>query len=418
METIFVQIASYRDPELVPTVINCIANAKKPNRLHFCIGWQHDGTQDIGPLKKLRNVKIIDVPFTETKGACWIRNKIQQHYKKETYTLQLDSHHRFIKNWDEELINMYKSLKARKIKKPLITAYLPSYQPNNDPAGRLNECWQVNFDRFLPEGVVFLRPSYLRDWNTLQGPVPARGYSAHFTFTSGDFCKKVPHDPQLYFHGEEISLAVRAYTHGYDLFHPHKIIAWHHYTREGSKKHWDDHTDWNVLNSQSYKRVKILLGVDGEDPNQIDWGKYGLGKKRTLQQFERYAGVEFKTRRFHKHSIEERTPPVPFISEEDYNKNICNWHKYCIDVYKGDVPEHDYDFWCCVFKDKNNKDLFRKDLDKTEIDALMRMDPNDKFIHIWREFHCETKPDKWTIWPHSVSKNWENKIIERDIPYA
>ncbi len=75
-------------------------------------------------------------------------------------------------------------------------------------------------------------------------PIPARFYSAHFAFTVGQFCKEVPHDPEYYFHGEEISIAVRAYTWGYDLFHPHKVIAWHEYTRKGRTKQWDDDKEW------------------------------------------------------------------------------------------------------------------------------------------------------------------------------
>lgn len=63
-------------------------------------------------------------------------------------------------------------------------------------------------------------------------PVPARFYSGHFTFADGIFAEEVQHDPTFYFHGEEITIAVRAYTHGYDSFHPHKILAWHEYTRK------------------------------------------------------------------------------------------------------------------------------------------------------------------------------------------
>lgn len=417
MNKIFVQIASYRDPELVPTVLDCIANAKYPKRLRICIGWQHAGDEDISAISKLPNVEILDIPYTETKGACWVRSKIQAEYAGEEYTLQLDSHHRFVKDWDAKLINLYKSVKTKKTPKPLLTAYLPSYQPTNDPAGRLNECWQINYDRFLPEGVVFLRPSLLRDWKNRTKPAPARALSAHFIFTQGKWCKEVPYDADLYFHGEEISLAARSFTHGYDLFTPHEVVIWHYYTREGSKKHWDDHKNWDVLNNTSYKRVKILLGVDGEDQKQINFGKCGLGKKRKLSEFEKFCGVEFKTRRFHKHSIEEQVPPVPYESEEKYQEGICNWVKYCIDVYKGDLTENDYDFWCCVFKDDNNKDLYRRDLDENEIKNLLIQDPNDKFIHIWREFYTDVKPTKWTIWPHSRSKGWNTKILENKIPY-
>ena len=41
-ERIFIQIAAYRDPELVPTLKDCIDKAKYPDRLRFGICWQHE----------------------------------------------------------------------------------------------------------------------------------------------------------------------------------------------------------------------------------------------------------------------------------------------------------------------------------------------------------------------------------------
>ena len=416
-ETIFVQIAAYRDPELIPTIKDCIARAAKPERLHFCIGWQHSPDENIDELAGIPNIVIIDVPHTETKGACWIRRKIQEQYKGEKYTLQLDSHHRFVQDWDKVVVKMYKGLVKDGYKKPLLTTYLCSYDPKNDPQSRLNEAWQINYDRFLPEGPIFLRPSTLKGWKELTKPVPSRALSAHFIFTRGKFCNEVPYDEELYFHGEEISLAVRAYTHGYDLFHPHIPLVWHQYIRAGSKKHWDDHQNWGALNSISYNRVKILLGVDGEDSSQINYGKVGLGTERTLQQFERYAGVSFKDRKFHKDVVSETLPPVKYIDEETFQKELTCMYKYCIDVYRPNLLENDYDFWVVVFKDKDNNNMFRKDADAQEIATIMNADPNDKFVHIWREFNTESKPYKWTVWPHSKSKGWETKIIENEIKY-
>ena len=43
--SIFIQIASYRDPELVPTLDSLFDNAKFPNDLMVCIAWQHS-TED------------------------------------------------------------------------------------------------------------------------------------------------------------------------------------------------------------------------------------------------------------------------------------------------------------------------------------------------------------------------------------
>lgn len=419
--TIFIQIASYRDPELLKTLADCIKNAKHPDNLRFAIAWQHakeDKWDTLTKYKKDKRFKILDINYQESKGVCWARSLLNEQYAGETYTLQLDSHHRFVKDWDVQMIEMLESLKEKGHKKPVLTGYIPDFFPDSYSIQTRNIVpWIMVFDRFFPEGVVFVRPEAMDDYKERTEPIPSRFMSAHFIFADGKFINEVPYDSKYYFHGEEIDLAIRSYMNGYDLFHPHRVLVWHEYTRNGKKKHWDDHKDWDKLNNTAYKRVKILLGVDGEDPKQINFGKCGLGKKRKLSEFERFCGVEFKTRRFHKHSIEELVPPVPYESEEKYQEGVCNWVKYCIDVYKGDVQENDYDFWCCVFKDENNKDLYRKDLDDNEIRSLINLDPNDKFIHIWREFYTDVKPAKWTIWPHSKSKGWEHKILENKIPY-
>jgi len=40
MTKIFIQIASYRDPELLPTLNSALCNAKYPENLTFGIVWQ------------------------------------------------------------------------------------------------------------------------------------------------------------------------------------------------------------------------------------------------------------------------------------------------------------------------------------------------------------------------------------------
>jgi hypothetical protein len=40
-DKIFIQIASYRDPELLSTINHCLSRAKYPENLVFSIAWQH-----------------------------------------------------------------------------------------------------------------------------------------------------------------------------------------------------------------------------------------------------------------------------------------------------------------------------------------------------------------------------------------
>jgi len=404
-ETIFIQIAAYRDPQLVPTVLDCIANAKHPERLHFCIGWQHSEDEKIDELKNYSNIQILDIPYKEAKGACWIRNLIQQQYKGETYTLQLDSHHRFTKDWDEIVIGMLKQLQGKGHPKPLLTGYISSFDPENDPQRRVSVPWKMDFDRFIPEGAIFFLPASIDDYIERTEPVPSRFYSAHFCFTLGQFCKEVPHDPEYYFHGEEISIAVRAYTWGYDLFHPHKIIAWHEYTRKGRTKHWDDHSTWIESNNKCHLRNRKLFEMDGEK-RDIDFGPYGFGPVRTLHDYERYAGISFKHRAVQQYTLDRQYPPNPPV--EDWEKSLCRIFKHCIDIRYDQVPEKDYDFWCVAFKDKDGKDLYRKDADAAEIERMFK-DP-DKYCKIWRQFDTSVKPCSWIVWPHSISKGWAEPI--------
>ena len=47
---IFVSVASYRDAELVPTVLDALAKAQHPERLLIGICWQHGDDEYVTPL--------------------------------------------------------------------------------------------------------------------------------------------------------------------------------------------------------------------------------------------------------------------------------------------------------------------------------------------------------------------------------
>jgi hypothetical protein len=409
-QKIFIQIASYRDPQLLPTLRDCISKSKYPENLVFSIAWQHSVDDEWDTLDEYvtdSRFKIIDIDYRDSKGACWARNKLQQNYIDEEYTLQLDSHHRFIENWDEELIGMFNQLKNKGIEKPLLTSYISSFDPEKDPEGRVNVPWKMNFDRFIPEGAVFFLPAGIDNFKELSEPVPARFYSAHFAFAAGSFVKEVPHDPEYYFHGEEISIAVRAYTWGYDLFHPHKIVIWHEYTRKGRTKQWDDDKTWGDKNSNSHLRNRKLFEMDGLTKD-IDFGIYDFGNVRTLEDYERYAGISFKKRAVQKYTLDNNLAPNPPLYGVEFEESFLKIFKHCIDVHKGSFKETDYDFWAVIFEDERNQPLNRKDILSDEINNMLN--DSDEFIKIWRTFDTIKKPAKWIVWPHSSSKGWLDKI--------
>lgn len=412
MSKIFVQIASYRDPQLVPTIEDMLSNAKKPKNLVFSIARQfseEDGFDNVDKYRKDKRFKILDIPYNESEGVCWARNLTQQLYSGEEYTLQIDSHMRFVKDWDVTLIKMIKGLQKDGYPKPLLTGYVPSFDPENDPAGRAQEPWRMVFDRFIPEGAVFFLPETIPGWQKLKKPVTSRFYSAHFCFTLGQFSNEVQHNPEYYFHGEEISIAARAYTWGYDLFHPHIPVVYHEYTRKGRTKQWDDDKMWGERNKKSHLANRRLFGMDGETQEGHD-GPYGFGPVRTLKDYEKYSGLLFEKRAIQKYTQEKNYPPNPYNyeTEEDWKNDFMSIYKHCIDIGYTQVQEKDYDFWVVAFHGPNDETLYRKDSDKGEIESYFR-DP-DGYCKVWREFQTDILPKYWVVWPHSESKGWCDRI--------
>jgi len=322
MNSIYVQVASYRDSELLPTLRDLRAKSSGKNKINIGICWQKDDSETIEEFQNDPDVRILSVPWNESKGLGWARSEIQKMYQDEDYTLQLDSHHRFSKDWDVDLIKMYKSLKGRS-EKPLLTAYAASYDPLNDKVLNPTPSWIWPHD-FKSSGTIWFNPVSITNWNMIEGPIRGRLVSGHYYFTTGAHCKEYIYDPDMYFAGDEICLSVRSYTLGYDIWHPHRCYVWHHYGRTDRAKHWTDHAEnnkkegkikksWNERDEWSKKRIRHLLG---EENNNIDLGIYGLGDKRTLADYELYSGIDFRNRRITRDAIEGREPPVIYKTED------------------------------------------------------------------------------------------------------
>jgi len=301
-DTIFVQIASYRDPELVPTLRSLFSNAKHPELLRVGLAWQKDNTESLEEFKNDGRIVVLEIPYRESKGVCWARNLIQKLYKDEKFTLQIDSHHRFTKNWDVVLIKMFNRLQRQGYDKPLITSYLPSFDPSTEEKD--DTPWSLTVQRYLPEGPAFPVPERIENFNKLKTPIKASLYSAHFAFTLGKFCKEVPHDPEIYFHGEEPSIGARAFTWGYDLFHPHRVVGWHEYSREKKNKHWNDN-DWIERDENSFLRYRKLFSIGKEKYVEEEFGRFGFGKIRTVEEYFEQTGFNFKKKTMSKEEVSD-----------------------------------------------------------------------------------------------------------------
>jgi hypothetical protein len=217
-----VPIASYRDPQLGATLRDLIAKAADPKRLHIGVCLQLDPSDQQscgqpslpqGEAPQGAQLTLDPVAASASQGVCWARARTQKLWQHEPFTLQIDSHMRCITGWDDALL----------------------------------ACWQRCGDR---RAVLSVYPNAFElpdHGDTAMLPLMVAFVAAGLLFGPGELIREVPYDPELYFHGEEITLALRLWTRGFNLYNPDRLLLFHPYTTSGSGSptHWADHSSWN-----------------------------------------------------------------------------------------------------------------------------------------------------------------------------
>ena len=403
--SIFVSIAAYRDAQLGPTIRDCIAKARYPKDLRFGICWQHGPEEAAPALPEGTVCRLLDVDWRESRGACWARAQIMRLWDGEDYFFQLDSHHRFAREWDVKLIDYMRRTNSAK---PLLTTYGTPFIPAENEVLD-EEPMQMNFDYFTPQSIALFRPGYIVNWRRLNRPLRARFISAHFLFTIGEFVEEVPYDSELYFIGEEISLTIRAFTHGYDLFHPPEPIVWHEYTRSYRPKHWDDHvtqqkveTEWHQRDGRSVAKVQQFLKAPTVGP-------FACGTVRSFTDYEAYAGLSFRHKRVQDYTKRFEEPPNPPLPA-DWAEATRSW-RVVVAIDRAALPESALrhpEFWYVGAHDADGQEIYREDLANEELHYLLAV--SGPQILIERRFESYAEPLTWTVWPFSKFDGWLDKI--------
>lgn len=292
MDKILVEIAAYLDPDLLNTVTSAIKQSDYPDRVFFSICYQGDDLKDYEVLRKIPNCKIKHLKESEVQGLCYARYLCEQMIEDEKYIYQIDSHMRFVKHWDTEMIRQLLSLNDQK-------AFISSYPANlddemvalpvNDVAFSNPTLPTINFAKnfyddnfFIQFDSRFANPDEL---NQLNSPFISGGN----LFSFAKLQKEVPHDPKMYWHSDELAMAIRYYTNGWSNYTPKESYIYHKYFRKNRAIH---HTYAEGKKIEE-KRFAELLNLS--DPPH-DLGKYGLGQTRTLAQFESCTGINFTSK--------------------------------------------------------------------------------------------------------------------------
>jgi hypothetical protein len=400
--TIFVSIASYRDPDLIPTIGDCIRRARWPGQLRFGICWQH-GRGEASP----RNIgsgriDVIDVPWRSSRGACWARSEIMKLYEGEDFFLQLDSHHRFVEGWDAILLDQAQRTGATR---PLLTTYAAPFQPDR-PLPAFDVPTGMKFNCFRADGTPSTGITMEPGWADRERPVRARFVSAHMLFTLGSFVEDVAYDPELYFYGEEISLAIRAFTHDYLPFHPSAHLMWHQDPRRTGPLHWDDHVAGRGVEVTAAERDRASLTKVNRFLQDPQVGPLACGTARSFHEYQVYSGLDFRRRTASasaRRGDEPAPPPPPEASMRTWTLRIA--------IDRVALPDAALDrprFWYIGIHDDQDAELARQDAGPAELGAALAR--SDGRIVIQRQIRSPRPPARWTVWPVDRRGQWLDRV--------
>jgi hypothetical protein len=313
MPSIFVHIAAYRDAECLPTIRDLFQKAARPHDIFSGVCWQFlpgIESETLALDSFADQVRVVSIDCAKSGGPCWARAQSQQFFNNEDYVLQIDSHTRFVPSWDEL---MCQELTRCEDPKAVLTCNPPAYHPPDqlepNPRPMVKRAAVL-----MPQKDIRPRAEYLDFYP--ESPVLTAFVSGAFVFGRGELLRQVPSDPWMYFNQEETSYSMRLYTHGWNVYCPSRVLVYHHYFGPPAPtptrpQHWRDLQEWGKYQKIAKARFNHLskFSVSTDPDVLVDLDKYSLGHVRSLEEYEEFCGVNFRTKTVTEHGLQLRFVP-------------------------------------------------------------------------------------------------------------
>ena len=299
--SLFVSLAAYCDPLLHFTIGRALATASDPAGLHFAVVDQSPDSarplqpQEVAPAR----LSYLRIDPVYARGPCWARAVAMTLYDGEDWYFQIDSHMDFDPGWDHQLIAQAMALLPGRAGVVLSSYPNPFVFEGQQVMRRV--CTDQVLAHVVKPGAVFdpEHPVLPFEAHPVEKdhPIPGFHLGAGCLFAPGRLVDELPYDPGFYFHGEEQALALRLFTHGWDIFHMPRLPVYHLYNNAESGAarrplHWDPEHDtrrsqtWWSLEQRSRKRLAALAA------GQLR-GSFGLGRQRTVADYASFCGIDY-----------------------------------------------------------------------------------------------------------------------------
>ena len=321
-ETIFVSVPSYRDPQCFDTIKSLWTNATQPKNIYVGVCQQNsDMDEDVGNKVRMmfpslydNNFFILRVDADEATGPCMARELIENFlYDDQDFVLMIDSHTTFRNNWDTRLLDEW-----RRTKDPC--AILTTY-PNQYGGGNKWSSQQPTFLKAKKWSFVKF-PLYIQGRFKEQPgkPVPAIVIAAGFCFLPRHAVDKAPYvtDVPFSFIGEETVMAIKYFTHGFNIYSPTENIVETSFRRSERPNFTEIvRTQKDDIREESNRRLlDIACGRLSSE----------VGEERLVEDYYAYSGMDIRNGSLNslsQHGVTARdTPSDAFSKWGDSMKNI------------------------------------------------------------------------------------------------
>jgi len=301
MKKIFVNVCSYRDKLLLPTIESLIENESGRNEI-----------VKAPDLVKKTNIryKRIDPEFSD--GVVWARSINSMQIYEEEFQYQIDSHMLFDKGWDHYLILDY--LHACKVAghdRVLLTCGTKNFDLDGDRITKhtLTDDISVNLGYYQFDKNMRLHAH--GPWVPARDVVsPSRHICAGNFFAPAKWVKEVGYNTNIFFEGEEQMFALTSFLKGYSIYHMRRAKVYH-YLRSANhetKQTVNPVVDARRLNMNKKRSEKELS-------NFI----YSVDEAK-LEEFRKHTGVDYINRKLEERAISRHIKPDVEIDWEIPNK--------------------------------------------------------------------------------------------------
>eukprot|EP00038_Savillea_parva_P025430 m.47631 g.47631 ORF g.47631 m.47631 type:complete len:559 (-) comp6913_c0_seq1:59-1735(-) len=304
---ITVLVAAYRETKCPKTLVNLFTKAKHPDRIRIGVIQQNKEDEDVDCQRGMcellgkpanaeecpyfNQVRMVRMKHTEAKGPVFARaQQIRTIEDNDDFCMQIDAHTDAVQDWDTQILSEWYETENEYA---VITTYPTEVSHLNENGGG-HWTMPYNCHAQFAGATGLVANSVASTAANMEYPILQPLWAAGLSFARCHAERQVPTDPELksVFAGEEFGRGSRLWTSGYDFYALRRPVIGTWY---GGDK--GNHADWRMAGdeaSTSSHRLATMLRFPDSDQSATAvaaLGKFGLGKKRTLEQYIDFCGI-------------------------------------------------------------------------------------------------------------------------------